>query len=128
MRRVQSQEPDGWKDCGSQDATGECLYTSQDIIGPLLDMILHSIGYSQEHSGGTLLTPESLCASTSVYICNNECQFVEGMCGISLPPQIFDMVDAKARQDCIKEIDLLKVCSLPLLGSQEKNKMTPQLV
>lgn len=23
--------------------------------------------------------------------------------------QIFDMVDAKARQDCIKEIDLLKV-------------------
>ena len=26
--------------------------------------------------------------------------------------QIFDMVDAKARQDCIKEIDLLKVCSI----------------
>lgn len=25
--------------------------------------------------------------------------------------QIFEMVDAKARQDCIKEIDLLKVCA-----------------
>ena len=25
--------------------------------------------------------------------------------------QIFDMVDAKARQDCIKEIDLLKVAN-----------------
>jgi hypothetical protein len=24
--------------------------------------------------------------------------------------QIFEMMDAKARQDCIKEIDLLKVC------------------
>lgn len=33
----------------------------------------------------------------------NSCQLV------SLSLQIFDMMDAKARQDCIKEIDLLKV-------------------
>ncbi len=29
--------------------------------------------------------------------------------------QIFEMMDAKARQDCIKEIDLLKVRILPWL-------------
>ena len=32
---------------------------------------------------------------------------------LNITLQIFEMVDAKARQDCIKEIDLLKVSSVP---------------
>ncbi len=41
-----------------------------------------------------------------VYRARNE---VDGQIVALKKIQIFDMVDAKARQDCIKEIDLLKV-------------------
>ncbi len=35
------------------------------------------------------------------------------VCDVYMCVQIFDMVDAKARQDCIKEIDLLKQLNHP---------------